>query len=461
MARVHLSPRLPPEAGAPRSGVAGTWLRRSSRRSGTVPSGSRGVLLFRRGSCRRRFPSGRGGGPRARGTGDRIERLRLGSTRAGAGGSRFAARARGGRGRLAGVPRNRGSRHRARIGAGPGEGPVTTADRRQPTLEALCRRFGAERAERIAPDASTRAFYRLHRRHGTAVLLVDERGGPAAAERMVRAHGLLAGIGVPVPALLDREESAAALLFEDAGSCLLAEAWPELPPARRRVLYEELAAIAAAIAVEGTARLSPGDPLAERPLGRERLRIELAMFAVHDVAGRRGVTDRGLLGDLSRLLDRIAAEAAACPREFSHRDLHSRNVMLAADGGLRILDFQDALLAPRHYDIASLLLDPYVDLTPDVREAAAERYRNERGFTLGLDADPRFPWVGLQRMLKAIGTYAFQASRARRPRFLAHIPPAEQRALELCDRLSGPIGRLAKDLLEKIGFTRNRTTRRG
>ena len=46
-----------------------------------------------------------------------------------------------------------------------------------------------------------------------------------------------------------------------------------------------------------------------------------------------------------------------------HRDYHSRNLMLH-DGSLYIIDFQDARMGPDTYDLASLLRDSYVDLSP-------------------------------------------------------------------------------------------------
>lgn len=327
---------------------------------------------------------------------------------------------------------------------------LSAAERRARLQE----RFGPWRAiEPLAPDASTRAFFRLRREDGTtAVLMVDEKGGHAAIERMARVQGLFADAELPVPAILDRDDELHALLFEDLGSRLLADELPNLSESQRGAIYEQAAAIAARIAGEVGRRVDGAGPLAARPLARERLRIELAMFATHDVGGRRGVTDRALLTDLGALLDRIADEAAAAPAEFAHRDLHARNLVLRDDGTLGLLDFQDALFAPRHYDLASLLFDPYVETDEELRARAADRYRRERGFALDPLDDPRFVWVALQRLLKAIGTYAFQVRRAGRARFAAFIEPAERRVLALCPQLPGTLAELSAALFRRLGF---------
>ena len=55
----------------------------------------------------------------------------------------------------------------------------------------------------------------------------------------------------------------------------------------------------------------------------------------------------------------IAEVLAGQPRVFVHRDYHSRNLMV--DGArLGVIDFQDALMGPATYDLASLLRDAYI-----------------------------------------------------------------------------------------------------
>jgi len=51
---------------------------------------------------------------------------------------------------------------------------------------------------------------------------------------------------------------------------------------------------------------------------------------------------------------------------FMHRDLQSRNIMLK-DNKFYIIDFQGGRIGPVQYDLASLLIDPYVDLPYELR----------------------------------------------------------------------------------------------
>jgi aminoglycoside/choline kinase family phosphotransferase len=107
-----------------------------------------------------------------------------------------------------------------------------------------------------------------------------------------------------------------------------------------------------------------------------------------------------------------------------------------AGGRLVILDFQDARLGPRAYDLASLLEDPYVDLPEGLREAMTARFlagigRGGRGSEFAAE----YAAVAAQRLLKAAGTFAGQAARFGVDRYLAYIPPALARAHAMLARL--------------------------
>ena len=58
----------------------------------------------------------------------------------------------------------------------------------------------------------------------------------------------------------------------------------------------------------------------------------------------------------------IAFRLATVPQVFTHRDYHSRNLMVQQNNEIQVIDFQDALMGPKEYDLASLLRDSYIDL---------------------------------------------------------------------------------------------------
>ncbi len=119
----------------------------------------------------------------------------------------------------------------------------------------------------------------------------------------------------------------------------------------------------------------------------------------------------------------IAEELSSEPRVLCHRDYHSRNLMLC-QGSLHIIDFQDARMGPDTYDLASLLRDSYVDFSDQQVNALIAFFLAQRGGSEEEDRDfhRRFDLMALQRNLKALGTFGFQATARANTVYIQYIP---------------------------------------
>jgi aminoglycoside/choline kinase family phosphotransferase len=156
----------------------------------------------------------------------------------------------------------------------------------------------------------------------------------------------------------------------------------------------------------------------------------MEFFLEHYAAGFRRVTAST---ELRATLHALADRAADTPqRVLCHRDYHSRNLMVRDDGSLAMVDIQDARWGPDSYDLASLLRDAYVDLDEDRIEPLIDLY------LACLDVAPdagafreRFHTVAAQRMIKALGTFGYQAGSLGRERYTEPMP----RTLERLRRL--------------------------
>ena len=101
---------------------------------------------------------------------------------------------------------------------------------------------------------------------------------------------------------------------------------------------------------------------------------------------------------------------------------------MATARGIVLVDFQDALLAPPFYDLASLLRDSYLAVPPQVSEALMLLYIGEArkaGIPLPqseCEARRLFDLVALERNLKALGTFSYHGLVLGRERYLAGIP---------------------------------------
>jgi len=122
---------------------------------------------------------------------------------------------------------------------------------------------------------------------------------------------------------------------------------------------------------------------------------------------------------------KLAEVMAAQPRVFTHRDYHSRNLMVQ-DGRLRVLDFQDALMGPASYDLASLLRDSYLSLDQGLIDELVIRYLEGRArASAPLDRVTflrLFDLTSIQRNLKAAGRFVYIAREKHNDRYLQYVP---------------------------------------
>lgn len=122
-------------------------------------------------------------------------------------------------------------------------------------------------------------------------------------------------------------------------------------------------------------------------------------------------------GLLTEELSALAEDISKIPQHFTHRDFHSRN-LLVYENQIGIIDFQDARWGPAAYDLCSLCFDPYVNFDFETRETLFSRILNQISQRLGnsIPQEIQENWrnVCLQRLLKAIGSFAFLTKKGKR-----------------------------------------------
>jgi hypothetical protein len=143
---------------------------------------------------------------------------------------------------------------------------------------------------------------------------------------------------------------------------------------------------------------------------------------------------------LDRVFDDLAREATSLPKGFVHRDYQSRNLMVidpAPDpGSLAIIDFQDALIGPRVYDLVALLNDSYVILPDTLKEEMVQRYAERMSLDPSTISD-EFHLVTVQRKLKDGGRFVFIDRVKNNPSFLQYVEGSFQRVRSALARISG------------------------
>jgi aminoglycoside/choline kinase family phosphotransferase len=280
---------------------------------------------------------------------------------------------------------------------------------------------------RIVPltgDASDRRYVRVIGPDGShAVLAIYSTPFTYAALPFVNVGELLAKMPLPVPRILGHADDLGILALEDLGDVTLQAHVGTSAALAHASLYRQAVAFIDTIQRQGAALADPRYLPYGIAFDEDKLTWEMDFFLKHFLEGYRGVvfpaeTRGALRAELGALVRELAAE----PRVLCHRDFHSRNLMLSGDR-LCIIDFQDARMGPDTYDLVSLLRDSYVDVGPAEQNALIDYFLALQGRTAErADFRRRFDLMALQRNLKALGTFGYQATARHNPVYLQYMP---------------------------------------
>ncbi len=129
----------------------------------------------------------------------------------------------------------------------------------------------------------------------------------------------------------------------------------------------------------------------------------------------------------------IAERLAELPRVLVHRDFQSQNILMR-NGQAYLIDFQGMRPGLAQYDLASLLYDPYVELSAAERDELLEHYCG--GKPAG-DFRETLRLCAMQRLMQALGAYGFLGLVKGHEHFLQHIPKAVNSLREVVAEIDG------------------------
>jgi NDP-sugar pyrophosphorylase family protein/aminoglycoside/choline kinase family phosphotransferase len=111
---------------------------------------------------------------------------------------------------------------------------------------------------------------------------------------------------------------------------------------------------------------------------------------------------------------------------FMHRDMQSRNIMVKKDR-FYFIDFQGGRLGPIQYDLASLLIDPYVDLLPSIQNTLLKFCVETLSPVLRVTPDKflfSYRYCAIARNLQILGAFGFLTRIKQKTYFEKYIPNA-------------------------------------
>jgi aminoglycoside/choline kinase family phosphotransferase len=270
--------------------------------------------------------------------------------------------------------------------------------------------WGSAAIEPLPGDASNRRYFRLRGDKGTAMLMHAPPPGEDP-EPFIRAARWLDSNGMRAPLIHAEDAGQGFVLLEDFGEVRMREyldAWPQDESEVYRHAVDALLQLH---------RLPPG-PFTQYSLAEYQREAKLfidwfcpARGLYVDGKSWAEAWDKALGPLLSRQRPGVTVL----------RDYHAENIMLV--GGLEkqgLLDFQDALVGHRAYDLVSLLQDARREVDPALEAAMLDYYVAQSGADASFAAD--YARLGAQRNAKIVGIFVRLWKRDGKPRYLDYIP---------------------------------------
>lgn len=341
----------------------------------------------------------------------------------------------------------------ARIASLTGTGAFEGRLRRLKAFQTVVERSGWVDCVRMPMhgDASViRSYERLVNPKGeTALLMISpprpegppvRRGRPytTLAKLAETVHAFVAldkglrALGLSAPHIYGEDLDAGLVILEDLGNEPFVEA--NAPIAER---YAEAVRLLAYLHGKNLPQVLPVAEGIEHPLPAydlEALLIEVELLADWYVPHIAGMQLSGSArAEFLNIWNAILSEVLEEPLTWTLRDYHSPNLIwLPKREGLQrvgLIDFQDAVMGPPSYDVASLLQDARVTVNPDLELKLMGLYARDRKA-----ADSRFNMtdfartyaiMGAQRTTKILGIFARLDRRDGKPHYLQHLPRIE------------------------------------
>lgn len=316
--------------------------------------------------------------------------------------------------------------------------------------------FGADAAltslQPLAGDASSRRYYRAHLSGGGApasIIVMELPAGsplPLSSEELaifkegprelpfLNLHRFLSRIGVNVPKIYGQWEKEGVLLLQDLGDTALWDQVQGLPENEVIAWYRKAVDELLTLQIRGTEQRDDTCIAFQQRFDFKLYMWEFEHFIEWGLEKRPGAKiGAAAVAELRKSFAAIAEILQSQTPCLNHRDYHSWNLMVH-DGAVRVIDFQDALLAPPQYDLASLLNDRITDrvIQPHIEDQLVRYYLDKRGELEGRMAGAEeffeiYRLSAIQRDLKVVGRFYYLDLVKGKPGYLKFIPPTARR----------------------------------
>ncbi|MGI8544263.1 MAG: aminoglycoside phosphotransferase family protein, partial [Aridibacter sp.] len=299
----------------------------------------------------------------------------------------------------------------------------------------------SNKIERLTPDASTRNFFRIILSDKTAIACVYAETFDETLPQ-IDVTKLFLSCGLPVAEIFEIDYERGIIIHEDFGDNILRDYLENSEEQAKNDLLNQAIALIAKIQNSTDEAFKQNSIASKLKFDEEKLLWELNFFKTHYFESfLRKPLDKKMEENLTEEFSELSRELETFAKVLTHRDFHAANLMVDAQNNLKIIDHQDARIGSIAYDLVSLLLDRITEIpSQEWLENKKIYFLNERE-KLGLEKikieefNYEFDLMTIQRCLKAIGTFSFQAVDFDKTHFIKYIDPMFQAVLEASQRL--------------------------
>lgn len=294
----------------------------------------------------------------------------------------------------------------------------------------------------LTPDASTREYFRIMWNGKFAVACVYPQSFVAQEQSYLDITYLFLECNLPVADVYHFDGKLGIIVLEDLGDVILRPILDKAEYEEKDLYLNKAITLIARIQNATETAFEKNSVASKLKFDEEKLIWELEFFKTHYFETLRK-TPLSTLDDLELAVEfrALAHELETRATVLCHRDFHAANLMIHADGKLRIIDHQDARIGSASYDLVSLLLDRVLEVPSQSWIREKRLFFLAQRENLGLrHIDPddfayEFRLQTIQRCLKAIGTFSFQSANRGKIHYIPYIEPMFRIVLQASEKL--------------------------
>lgn len=315
--------------------------------------------------------------------------------------------------------------------------------------------------EPICGDGSDRKWFRAIFKDKSIVICahgISSDSGICEIDSFMALGDLLYYQGIPVPKILARDRFSGLVALEDLGNVHFSSIIALASTSAQKVQwYSRVVDLLIEFSIKGGRKFKPEMAFQTTSYSKEMILERECLYFIE--AFLKNFLNQNpptilLLPEFNHLADGALNGGIM---GLMHRDLQSRNLMVNNDK-IFFIDFQSARMGPLQYDLASLLIDPYVNLEEDEKDAILAYSVAALSERMSIDKESfisSFRHCCITRNLQIIGAFSYLGMVKKKRQFIQYIPSAVstlKQGMGHIDRQKTPTLNTIIEQLSEIGM---------